>query len=318
MKKDSTRSDLNQVLAQGSLTFHFASRLFDPAIQTKVELLYHYLRVSDDWFDERKPEPQDFVFWKDLTLAALRNEANKTPQTAFDCFGSLHRLQRLLGSPLPEPWFEDFLTGMQLDFDHKPLENEEQLKSYAYHVAGVIGLMMAHIMQATSAKALQSAVWLGMAMQLTNIARDVLKDYQNNRIYLPQTWLQDEGFKDMADFMGAHRANPKDIRIFRVIERLLNLADQYYEVAQEGYHELNFRCRLVIQIAQLLYQAIGHKIKRQRILKFRVSTHYWEKCFYFLKGWFLCLYKRPPPLKMQSPLYSPYSPLATPLKLDPY
>jgi phytoene synthase len=119
--------------------------------------------------------------------------------------------------------------------------------------------MMALVMGTRSPSALARACELGVAMQLTNIARDVGEDARNGRLYLPADWLREEGL-DPAAWLAEPQFTPA---IARITQRLLRAADELYRKAELGIAQLPLDCRPAIQAARLVYAEIGHQLQRE-------------------------------------------------------
>ena len=126
---------------------------------------------------------------------------------------------------------------------------------YCYRVAGVVGVMMAQIMGVRDVPTLQRAADLGIAFQLTNIARDVLDDAGNGRCYLPAEWLAEEG---LSTATLSYRANRTSLA--RVVARLLDEAERYYQSADCGLQALPFRSAWAVAAALGIYRAIGRLV----------------------------------------------------------
>ncbi len=159
------------------------------------------------------------------------------------------------------------------------IKNDKELLSYAYSVAGTVGLMMSSILKVKAEVAKKYAIDLGIAFQLTNIARDILEDAKMNRIYIPISW---------------HRLNINEIKHINIqskkklrhaTKKLLQLADVYYESAIFGLAFLNPRTRFAILLALIVYRQIGKKI----ILRNYSNLYTRERVSLFEK--FLCLLK---------------------------
>ena len=127
---------------------------------------------------------------------------------------------------------------------------------YSYRVAGVVGLMICHVVGVTDSAAHPHAVALGTAMQLTNIARDVREDFERGRVYLPSDWLDEAGVSQSRFW------NEKE-RVYTVVEKLLKRADELYEEGYAGLKYLPLRAALAVSIAGSIYSAIGHKTRAQ-------------------------------------------------------
>jgi phytoene synthase len=132
---------------------------------------------------------------------------------------------------------------------------------YAYRVAGVVGLMMCHVMGVRETRALRHAAHLGMAMQLSNIARDVQEDWQRGRLYIPASLLEGVGPLDpsLAEPMPPTAA----AGLARATEELLRQADAFYRSGVAGVKYLSFRCGLAIRAARLVYSEISMRVRAQ-------------------------------------------------------
>jgi phytoene synthase len=137
-------------------------------------------------------------------------------------------------------------------------ETLEDVECYGARVAGTVGAMMALTMGTSDPAALARACELGVAMQLTNIARDIGEDARNGRLYIPRAWFRDLGMD--ADRWMAH---PQfDERIACFTRRLLERADELYQRGETGVSALPWDCRPAIQAARLVYAEIGKQLMR--------------------------------------------------------
>jgi phytoene synthase len=141
----------------------------------------------------------------------------------------------------------ELIEGMRMDLEGFTVNTNEDLELYCYHAAGTVGLMMTSLMGVKDRSAYRHAVALGVAMQMTNIARDVLEDAQRGRSYLP-------GIAKVLE------AEPE--RISRSVAEILALAETRYHIAIRGLGYLPWRCRIAIRVALEVYREIGREIKR--------------------------------------------------------
>jgi phytoene synthase len=128
-------------------------------------------------------------------------------------------------------------------------------------VAGVVGLMLCHVFGLRDPRALVNAEHLGIAMQITNICRDVVEDFRNDRVYLPADWLRESGAPELSPPAGellAARA-----ALAAVISRALAVADRYYASGDAGLPALSFRVALAVRAARLVYAEIGEVLRRR-------------------------------------------------------
>jgi phytoene synthase len=150
------------------------------------------------------------------------------------------------------------LEGFLWDANGRGYETLEEVHDYAARVAGTVGAMMALVMGVRDEAALSRACDLGVAMQLTNIARDVGEDARNGRLYLPRQWLRDAGIDPQA-WLAAPNFDPA---IAAIVQRLLDAADALYRRAEHGIAGLPRDCRPAIHAARLVYAEIGREIER--------------------------------------------------------
>ena len=168
---------------------------------------------------------------------------------------------------------------MSSDLQFKQPKNLKELIYYSYQVAGTVGGLMARILGATNEKAWRFAIDLGIAMQLTNISRDIKEDALNHRIYLPQDKL---GF----DINAKTILNPENkTKVYNVTKDILNIADKYYQSGFSGIYYIPKKNKISILIAGMLYQSIGNKVlnHHEKFLKQRVYLTLFEKIIILIK-----------------------------------
>ena len=159
---------------------------------------------------------------------------------------------------IPAALPEALIEGFAWDAEGRRYDSLADLQAYAARVAGTVGAMMALLMGQRSAPALARACDLGVAMQLSNIARDVGEDARAGRLYLPRQWLADEGL-DADAWLAAPAHSPA---LGRVLARLLAEADALYARVDAGVAVLPLACRPGINAARFLYAEIGHQVAR--------------------------------------------------------
>lgn len=248
-------------IEKGSKSFAAAARLFDPETRVHAYMLYAWCRHCDDVIDnqdlgfarpdkEREAALARLETLREKTRQALRGEA-KEP-----VFIALARVARERG--LSETNIFEHLDGFAMDVAGREYRTLDDTLSYCYHVAGVVGVMMANIMGVRDAATLDRACDLGMAFQLTNIARDVMEDAAAGRIYLPAEWLRDAGIPEGRVDDPEYRA-----AVYDVAERLLIEADRFYLSARHGIAYLPFRSAWAIALARYVYREIGSMVRRR-------------------------------------------------------
>lgn len=235
----------------GSKSFFAASRVLPARVRAPAIALYAFCRMADDAIDLNANKTEAMV----MLGQRLANIYANTPQD-FPADRAFAEVVRRFDIPFALP--AALLEGFEWDAHFRRYESLSELQDYATRVAGTVGAMMALIMRTTSTQALARACELGVAMQLTNIARDVGEDAAAGRLYLPLRWLREEGV-DPDQWLAAPEFNPA---IGRVVARLLHIADELYTRAEEGVAELPRDCRSAIQAARLVYAEIGREVER--------------------------------------------------------
>ena len=272
----------------GSKSFAAASRLFDPATRRSVLMLYAWCRHCDDVVDGQElgfnvaaAAPHDaacaLAVLQDQTRRAYLGEPMRDP--AFAAFQEV-----ALGHRIDPRFAFDHLAGFAMDVQETHYETIEDTLRYCYHVAGVVGLMMASIMDArvaNNARVLDRACDLGLAFQLTNIARDIVEDARMGRCYLPAQWLREAGIPPSALAEPRYRA-----QLAKVAARLVDYAEPYYDSAGAGIAALPLRSAWAIASARNVYRQIGIEVKRRgaRAWDERAGTTRATKLWLLAKG----------------------------------
>jgi len=160
---------------------------------------------------------------------------------------------------IPAELFDALLEGFEWDLQGRRYDSIESLHDYAARVAGTVGAMMALLMGVRSPEGLARACDLGVAMQLSNIARDVGEDARMGRLYLPREWLAEAGIAP-----GAWLAKPVfSPALGTVVQRVLDAAEQLYRRVDAGVARLPLACRPGINAARFMYAEIGHEVARR-------------------------------------------------------
>ncbi len=234
-----------------SRSFSAASRLLPQAVRDAAVATYAFCRAADDAVDAPGSPAAAHA-----RHAATRRQLDRIYRGEPVESASGRAFARVVAAariPRQEP--EALLDGMAQDLGAVRIADEEALLLYCYRAAGVVGRMMSRIMGCGDAEALGRAVHLGIAMQLTNIARDVGEDARRDRVYLPAAWLVEAG--------GAAIDPPPErpsVPVRRATHRILELAERYYASGIAGIGLLPRRCRPAILSAALLYRAIGRRV----------------------------------------------------------
>ena len=248
-------------IRHGSKSFALASALFDRRTREHAWLLYAWCRACDDLADGQVmghgmhvvPDPATrLAFIRDKTTLALAGEP--TGEAAFDGFGLVAR-----ECAIPRGLAEDLIGGFALDTEGWKPRSENALYLYCYHVAGVVGIMMALVMGVSpdDEATLDRACDLGMAFQLANIARDIREDGAAGRCYLPVSWLAEMNIPPGEQFHPAHRH-----RLAMLAQRLTNRAAAYEASGRAGTAALPFRAAWAVLAAAGIYGDIGRAVAK--------------------------------------------------------
>ncbi len=249
------------VIAKGSQSFAAAARLFGPQTRADAVMLYTWCRYADDVIDGQNlghDQQQDFRTGQLERLAKLKakTEAALNGETANDpVFEALRQVVARNHIPHRHPL--ELIAGFGMDVQERHYHTFEDTLEYCYHVAGVVGVMMAMIMGARDDAVLDRASDLGVAFQLTNIARDIVDDARVGRCYLPQQWMDE---LSLASIDPQDRNQWQDLH--RLALRLLASAEPYYASAHAGLSALDFRSAWAVASARRVYRDIGRKLRQ--------------------------------------------------------
>jgi phytoene synthase len=236
----------------GSKTFFAASRLLPLRVRAASIALYAFCRVADDLVDEGgDPDANLQILQQRLDLIYAGTPSDCVEDQALAIVVQQHQLPRML--------LDALLEGFAWDASGRRYETLEDLHGYCARVAGTVGAMMCWIMGSQSEHTLARACELGVAMQLTNICRDVGEDARNGRLYLPRAWLFEAGV-DVSAWLAQPVSNAA---IQGLTARLLAQADGLYAQAQAGIAELPPDCRAAILAASTIYGEIGQQLRRE-------------------------------------------------------
>jgi phytoene synthase len=250
-------AECRDIIRKGSKSFSLAARLFDPATRDAAFFLYGWCRYCDDQVDQvgKSESPaelgQRLKALKDRTAAAFTFAPQSEP-----VFIALQYIVHRYG--IPSHYALELIEGMAMDVRGTRYMTLKELLLYCYRVAGTVGLMMTHVMGLRDERALRHAAELGIAMQLTNIARDIIEDAGMGRIYLPAAWLQEAGIPPEEIAAPQHRD-----KLAMLTLRLLHEADRYYRSGDEGFWYLSFRSACAVAAARSVYSEIANLLRRK-------------------------------------------------------
>lgn len=233
--------------ANKAKTFSLASRVFSSQLMQDTAVVYSFCRLVDDIVDESTNMGEAM---QDLENLRLELRGAREARPLIESF--LHVAQKY---HMPIEYPLELIDGVAKDSQVVRVRDESELVRYCYGVASTVGLMMCSVLGARHREALPFAVDLGVAMQMTNICRDVKEDALNDRIYVPQEWLS------VQDFTPAQILNAdSNSKLRMAVKKTLHLADRYYQSSEKGLCFLPLRARFGVFLASRLYRQIGVKL----------------------------------------------------------
>jgi phytoene/squalene synthetase len=241
-----------QTLAAKGKTFDWARRLLARPHADRATRLYAFCRHLDDLVDEASDARES------RTRLSAVSEALRCHESADPVVSDAISLLDECGIDTKIPLA--LIDGLLADLGLVRLRDEAELLRYCYRVAGTVGLMMCDVLDVKDPEAAAFAIDLGVAMQLTNICRDVLEDARRGRRYLPASLVGELPPEALV------RPSPATCAAVRLgVDRLLTLADAYYASGEKGLRTLPTRARHAIRVAGRVYQAIGGRLRERKI-----------------------------------------------------
>lgn len=247
----------DKVLTEKGRSFHWARYLLSKSHASRATRLYAFCRYIDDLADEA--ESVTAAREALIKAAASIRSGISSDRTIMDGLHLIHECGIDLVHIL------DLIKGVESDLGIVKIADLEELLQYCYRVAGTVGLMMCRVLDVKDAAAYQHAIDLGIAMQLTNICRDVSEDAALGRRYLPASLI---GEVSPDELITPHEVLQPTLR--HCIATLLEYADHFYNSGERGLSYLPFRARTSIVVAARIYQAIGTELRHN-------NYDYWVK-----------------------------------------
>ena len=238
-----------EVMHKYGKSFYWASFFLGREHTSNAAILYQFCRFLDDVADGSETNRVDLL--KAVSESVRLKQDH--PEPCVKNFLAMSKKNNLSSQPAVE-----LIAGMLSDQEIVELTSERELLRYCHAVAGTVGVMMCKILGCKTQTANQFAVDLGIAMQLTNIARDVLEDANMGRRYLPSEWLSDSIKTN--DILNITPSCKEPVSL--AIQRLLNLSQKYYQSALKGTKLLPISSRFAIIVALRIYEAIGTKLAK--------------------------------------------------------
>lgn len=242
-----------RVTAQASSTFYLASLLFQTRTRHDIQALYAFCRVADDIADSAELS----VAKKRAQIQAMRQgvTTRKLPTVEAEIWPAFWQV--IDRYDLPQKELLEVLEGVESDIEFAQPQTLRDLDRYSYYVAGVVGILSARILGVTTKTGFESAKNLGIAMQYTNIIRDVASDSSLKRTYIPANVLKKHNLpQDISS------ADNSDYR--QAVAELCERAEDFYDKAEPGLMEIPAQHRKPVRVAFQLYRGILERVKQKQ------------------------------------------------------
>ncbi len=275
---DQAYQSCRQVIAEYSKTFYLSTKLFPPPKRQAMWAVYCWCRRTDELVDgltSNRTTLETLNQWERRLENTFAGRAETPEDTAL--------AHAVYAYKLPIAPFRDMVQGMRMDLTQTRYRTFDELSTYCYRVAGTVGLMTSAVMGFVPGQdGTEEAISLGVAMQLTNILRDVGEDAKRGRIYLPLADLEQFNYSEEDLFNGV-----TDARWMNLMDFQIQRARGYYQKAAQGVAKLQEDSRFPVWAALLLYQGILEQLERNDYQNFerRAFVSDWRKVTTLGKAW---------------------------------
>lgn len=248
-----------KITAKYAKTFYFASHFLPQGKKLAAYSIYAVCRASDESVDAIPDISGNQLLDIRHRIQSAYSEAQLEDSLL------LAFRQTVRDYDIPRIYFDELLSGMQMDLDKKTYDSFSELYSYCYRVAGVVGLIMLQVFGFRDSRAREFAIDLGIAMQLTNILRDIKEDLARNRIYLPQEELR--SFNVSLEQLQSEKI---DANFIGLMKYQISRARQYYNNSEKGIALITCPyCRFVAKAMKEMYCGILDNIEQNNYDVFR-------------------------------------------------
>ena len=266
-----------EILRQNGKSFYWAGKLLPKKYLIRCAELYSFCRLLDDIADTKT---------KDKNLIKLNNILNLFKKNDYQKLeeNNIYVPSYLKNCELAKSKIIDLMHGLIFDQKLVRIKSEKELILYCYRVAGTVGVLMCIALECKNKNSFNFAIDLGIAMQLTNILRDIEEDAKLNRRYLPGKFINNLTPKEILILTTDHNHSNHSI-LKDAIKKILLISELYYKSGNKGLVFLNLKFRIAISIASNVYREIGVKLKKNKFIwyKGRIYTTNFEKLKLTLK-----------------------------------
>jgi len=265
-------SHCREITRRHAKTFYLATRFLPREKQRSIFAIYGICRYLDDLVDEA----EDLLVMKKISIEDVQKNLDIFRENLLSAYAGFDRSDPVLTAfsdvlrkysiSIRLPF--ELMEGVMIDLQKSRYKNFDELYRYSYKVASVVGLMTSEVFGYSNEAALQHAVDLGIAMQLTNILRDIGEDLGKNRIYLPQDELELFGISEQQLFEAHIDKNFIQFMRFQIVR-----AQRYYQSADKGIPMLSYDSRMPVYLARENYSKILNKIEHNNYQVFSDRAH---------------------------------------------
>jgi 15-cis-phytoene synthase len=245
-------------MARHSRSFRFAARFFSGADAERVARVYAYCRLTDDIVDLPNPAvPVEAMLDEWLALSRRAYDGEATGVALLDAV-----MREMSSAEVPFALAEELAAGMRMDLERTRYASLDELRTYTYRVASVVGLWVSRLFGVRDPAVLERAVRMGHAMQLTNILRDVGEDWRRGRLYLPADWLARFGVDEEMIEGLTRGTRPVTAEYRKLVEALLVVAETDYAAGFDAIPALPAALQRPVAVAAYVYRGIHRGIRR--------------------------------------------------------
>ena len=274
------------ILKNHGKSFYWAGKLLPNFYLERCSELYSFCRKLDDIAD--KSSNLKNLKFLTLTLKYIKEDNYKSLEK-----NKIFVPSFLKGNKTAKTQIVNLLKGLISDQKLVRIQDEKKLIIYCYQVAGTVGILMCIALDCNNKDAYNFAIDLGIAMQLTNIARDLLEDAKLDRRYVPGNFLENLSPKKIV-LLSKNKNKQDNKKLTNSLQKILNMSELYYESGNRGLSYLSPKIQISIRISSDIYREIGNKLKKNGFKWYngRVFTTRFEKIKLTLLSFFKIIFNK--------------------------
>ena len=279
MATDLTRAydHCEQITKSQAKNFYYAFRTLPASKRRAIYAAYAFCRICDDIVDEDRPREEKERLFKDTRRLLHEDQSGTTEHPVFTALRDATET-----FDIPVRYFEEVIEGVEMDIDHARFQNFEELRAYCYKVASTVGLISIEIFGYNDPGAKHYAIDLGLAMQLTNILRDLREDSLRGRIYIPLDEIASFGYSEQELKLGVTNAAFRDLMKYQVAR-----ARQYFAGGRRLVPLVSAKSRACPAVLIAFYSAILDRIEASDfdVFQRRIGLNAREKMLLMARLW---------------------------------